>query len=289
MTSCDTVHWAFHGSEFNLCLAWVPPQRHFVTVSSVYLKRPNESSLFFFFSLWLNCVRVCVCVWKREIPFWAASLPFINKRCSLQTNRQGAGPGSGSGYGYGVGAKPGSTTVTGLGSRMGFCCFAFDPEKWKYNKKMLPPFVSEIFSYLSNCFFFFFLVFILETKWGNGECRLDAFLNSGRSALVSTRRQSINLSANTPPLSSLPFFSLAPLIDPIMKSQKKFVSFLSIDLWAVKGKWKAIELKNLPSPPLPAAHMVCWYRTQLSLLSTLFISVSYLSDQFICSAARYVN
>lgn len=199
VTSCDTVHWAFHGSEFNLCLAWVPPQRHFVTVSSVYLKRPNESSLFFFFSLWLNCVRVCVCVWKREIPFWAASLPFINKRCSLQTNRQGAGPGSGSGYGYGVGAKPGSTTVTGLGSRMGFCCFAFDPEKWKYNKKMLPPFVSEIFSYLSNCFFFFFLVFILETKWGNGECRLDAFLNSGRSALVSTRRQSINLSANTPP------------------------------------------------------------------------------------------
>lgn len=162
---------------------------------------------------------MCVCVWKREIPFWAASLPFINKRCSLETNRQGAGPGSGSGYG--VGAKPGSTTVTGLGSRMGFCCFAFDPEKWKYNKKMLPPFVSEIFSYLSNCFFF-----LLETKWGNGECRLDAFLNSGRSALVSTRRQSINLSA---PL-SLPFFSLAPLIDPIMKSQKKFVSFLSIDL-----------------------------------------------------------
>lgn len=98
VTSCDTVHWAFHGSEFNLCLAWAPPRRHFVTVSSVYLKRPNESSLFFFFSLWLNCVWVHVCVWKREIPFWAASLPFINKRCSLETNRQGAGPG----YGLGV-------------------------------------------------------------------------------------------------------------------------------------------------------------------------------------------
>lgn len=62
VTTCDTVHWAFHGSEFNLCLAWAPPRRHFVTVSSVYLKRPNESSLFFFFSLWLNCVRVHVCV-----------------------------------------------------------------------------------------------------------------------------------------------------------------------------------------------------------------------------------
>lgn len=122
-----------------------------------------------------------VCVWKREIPFWAASLPFINKRCSLETNRQGAGPG------HGVGAKPGSTTVTGLGSRMGFCCFAFDPEKWKYNKKMLPPFVSEIFSYLSNCFFFF----ILETNWGNGECRLDC-LSQPRQKCVGVNSQIVH-------------------------------------------------------------------------------------------------
>lgn len=190
-----------------------------------------------------------MCVWKREIPFWAASLPFINKRCSLQTNRQGAGPGSGSGYGYGVGAKPGSTTVTGLGSRMGICCFAFDPEKWKYNKKMLPPFVSEIFSYLSNCFFFFFLVFILETKWGNGECRLDAFLNSGRSALVSTRRQSINLSANTPPPLLSPLLLACPFNRSDNEESKEICKFSFNRLVSSERQMKSDRTEE---PPLPS-------------------------------------